>query len=119
MCKEDIRIGRNTASKRVVGVSAAGGGTKIAGADAGRIAITFAYNSAPDTVNQPFISLCWLSGDGLVPLAGVTMEHPVKTVTIGEQGIGVTGELYAVAWGVGTPNFAADLVRLNVALEDI
>lgn len=119
MCVQDVKIGRQSATSRFSGASAASPGTRIAPADPARIAITFAYATAPDTVNQPFVLLCYNTGSGLSPLAAVSMEHPCTTVTIGEQGLGVTGELFAVAIGVGTPAVLVDMVRLNIGLDDI
>lgn len=119
MCKEGIRIGRQTS---VSGVSATMGVgatiTAVANPDPDRIAVTLALNGALASETDVVIleSLC---NNVWCPVAGVSQDSPFGQAYVEWWGQLVTGQLRLNGQSTGTPVVTVGLVRVLKELREL
>lgn len=119
MCKEGIRVGRNTEAIGVTFDGQSPAGTQVIGADADRVALTF----GPASIN-PFGGIEAFTigprvGGRLVPLLSIARSHPIDRVTIEQVGSVILQEMYVIQSTVGVFTGGIVSTRLRQSLESI
>lgn len=120
MCKEGIKIGRNTQVDfaSVVAISGGGWNSVFKGA-ADRITVVMTRAQAGGAGNDEISILAFQSGINFVPLCSVSAFNPYAKVEVCTHGIGVTAELFTRTFGASDVACLFMATRLILPLEEI
>lgn len=119
MCKEDIRIKRQTASQTIAKGTTQGVWVVVFPAHPGRVAVTVGYQAgSPVTAGTMAVVG---SGDAVAPgaILGISPSRPADSVTIEQVGILITGQIVVFTDDGAAPDILVTQVYFTHALADL